>query len=319
MIVQIYEIQTPAEAAKCIELGVDHIGSVLLSRDRWRLTELRDVIRLSRGTKTKNALLPLFQDRQTLFRSIEYYRPHFIHLCETLTDPDGREIPLDAHMGQQQELKQKFPEVGIMRTLPLPPQGAFFRFPILSIAAKLEPYTDLFLADTWLGTEPVDGYIGITGKTADWRMAGELVHSSDIPVILAGGLSPENVHSAVTTVLPAGADSCTQTNQTDSKGRPVRFQKDFERVAKFIVRVRGAEDAIRRRRRELDRKVGELEAELREREAALPAHGVKPQQVLAIEDLEDAISSHEEERKRLEGIEVSRVFSTEKQEPSADG
>ena len=32
MITQIYEIQTPQEAEKCIELGVDQIGSVLLSQ-----------------------------------------------------------------------------------------------------------------------------------------------------------------------------------------------------------------------------------------------------------------------------------------------
>ena len=31
MIIQIYEIQTPSEAERCIELGVDHIGSVILS------------------------------------------------------------------------------------------------------------------------------------------------------------------------------------------------------------------------------------------------------------------------------------------------
>ena len=36
MITQIYEIQTPQEAEKCIELGVDQIGSVLLSQGDWR-------------------------------------------------------------------------------------------------------------------------------------------------------------------------------------------------------------------------------------------------------------------------------------------
>jgi len=37
MIIQIYEIQTPHEAEKCIELGVDHIGSVVLILDEWRI------------------------------------------------------------------------------------------------------------------------------------------------------------------------------------------------------------------------------------------------------------------------------------------
>ena len=41
MIVQIYEIQTPREAEKCVELDVDHIGSVILDRDSWKDPVLR--------------------------------------------------------------------------------------------------------------------------------------------------------------------------------------------------------------------------------------------------------------------------------------
>jgi phosphoribosylanthranilate isomerase len=65
MIIQIYEIQTPQEAEKCIELGVNHLGSVLLSQDTWRIPELREVIRLSEGTDIKNSIIPLFLDRNT--------------------------------------------------------------------------------------------------------------------------------------------------------------------------------------------------------------------------------------------------------------
>lgn len=302
MIVQIYEIQSVPEAARCMELGVDHLGSVLLSQEQWKQPEIREVIRLSQGSETKNSLLPLFQDAETLCRTIDYYRPHFLHFCEALTDPEGRETSMEPHIHRQQELKEKFPEVGIIRSLPIPPPGVSPEFSVSSIAAKLESHTDVFLADTWNGREPVAGYIGITGTTLDWHAAGELVRESRIPVILAGGLSPENVHSAVLSVLPSGADSCTQTNQTDKDGLPVRFQKDFTKVEKFVAQVRRAEDAIRRRRKELAREVNELEAELREREAALPAHSVKPQQLLAIEDLEDVIATQKKELKRLRAI-----------------
>ena len=50
MIAQIYEIQTPEEAERCIGLGVDHIGSVILSEDEWRQPLIREVIGLSEGT-----------------------------------------------------------------------------------------------------------------------------------------------------------------------------------------------------------------------------------------------------------------------------
>ncbi|MCP4666974.1 MAG: hypothetical protein GY849_11475, partial [Deltaproteobacteria bacterium] len=75
MIVQIYEIQTPQEAEQCIELGVDHLGSVLLSQEAWRQPSLRDVMRLSEGTDADSSLIPLFQDRDTVYHALDYYRP----------------------------------------------------------------------------------------------------------------------------------------------------------------------------------------------------------------------------------------------------
>jgi phosphoribosylanthranilate isomerase len=61
------------------------------------------------------------------------------------------------------------------------------------------PVSDYFLTDTLLtdgsgaADQPVDGFVGITGTTCDWKIAAELVRISPMPVILAGGISPENV------------------------------------------------------------------------------------------------------------------------------
>jgi phosphoribosylanthranilate isomerase len=88
--------------------------------------------------------------------------------------------------------------------------------------------------------QPVQGFVGITGETSDWHTARELVVHTRIPVILAGGLSPENVEAGITTVQPAGVDSCTATNQVDSQGRPIRFRKDRSRVLRFVAAARQA-------------------------------------------------------------------------------
>ncbi|MCP4680869.1 MAG: hypothetical protein GY864_00880 [Desulfobacterales bacterium] len=241
MIVQIYEIQTPQEAEKCIELGVDHIGSVLLDPDSWQDPSLREVIRLSRGTDVKNSLIPLFQGPDAVYKVLDYYGPHYVHFCNTLTNRHGNQKDMDRLVRIQSDLKERFPEVGIMRSIPIPQKGMSPHFPTLETAKALEAASDYFLIDTWLGEEPVEGYIGITGKTADWGMARKLVVQSNIPVVLAGGLSPENVYDAVTMVLPAGADTCTQTNKVDGDGNPIRFKKDFFKVKKFVEEVRRAE------------------------------------------------------------------------------
>ena len=243
LIVQVYEIQTPEEAGKCMELGVDHIGSVVLSREEWRVPSIRDVIRLSKGTGVRNSLIPLFQDPETIFRALDYYRPHYIHFCDSLIDQGGRQADLEGLVNMQSSLKQRFPQTGIIRSIPIPENGKSAGFPTLRIARMLEPVSDIFLTDTWLGIEPVQNFIGITGKTSDWSLARELVLQSSIPVILAGGLSPENVYRALTEVMPYGADTCTRTNSVDQNGRAIRFKKDFGRVESFVKEVRRAEKA----------------------------------------------------------------------------
>lgn len=241
MIVQIYEIQTPKEAEQCIFLGVDHIGSVLVSGETWRIPTLREVMRLSEGTRARNTLIPLFEDRDTLSKALDYYRPHYVHFCHNLNSKDGRVLDLEGHIRMQSYVKERFPQVGIMRSIPVPSPWWTGVFPTLDIARSLSPVSDLFLADTWVGEGPVKGYIGITGASPNWGVARDLVRQSEIPVILAGGLSPHNVYGALLYVMPAGADSCTQTNELDPQGRPVRFQKDLHKVEEFVKEVRRAE------------------------------------------------------------------------------
>lgn len=299
MIIQIYEIQTPQQAEKCIESGVDHIGSVLLSQDEWRVPEVKEVVRSTRGTDAKNSLIPLFKDMDALCRAMDYYQPHYVHFCDSLTDNNGNETDLEEFIRLQSSLKQKFPEVDIIRSIPIPREGASPHFPTLEIARTLEPVSDIFLTDTWLGKEPVKGYIGITGMTADWEMARELVLQSEIQVILAGGISPENVYNALMKVSPAGADSCTLTNRVNQEGRPIRFEKDFRKVEEFVKETRRAGKAIHLKKEGLIVELNELKEELKEREAALPAHSVRPHQLMAIEELEDAIAAKEMEIKSM--------------------
>jgi phosphoribosylanthranilate isomerase len=247
MIVQIYEIQTPEEAERCMEVGVDHVGSVLLPMGEWRNQTLKETLRVSEGTRVKNALIPLFREMGMLFKILDYYRPDFVHFCESLTDRHGEKMELDPYVEAQLKIKEKFPEVGVMRSIPIPPKNSAPGFPTLEVARKLESVTDLFLTDTWMKNEPVEGFIGITGKPCNWKIAKDLVLQSKIPVILAGGLSPENVCAALMEVAPAGADSCTQTNRKDKEGNALRFKKDFERVKQFVQEVRRAEEGVKGR------------------------------------------------------------------------
>lgn len=249
MLVQIYEIQNPAEAQVMIDLGVDHIGSVLLSENAWRDEAILETVRCVQRAGRKSSLIPLFKEVNLIAQAIGLYRPDIIHFCEALSlDGAGEEAALAALM-RQKEIRRRFPCLAIMRSIPIANGSAGARLPSLEIAARFEPFSDWFLTDTVLlnhrphpamDDQPVAGFVGITGQTCDWQVARQLVERSRIPVILAGGIGPANAADAIATVQPAGVDSCTQTNARDDQGQPVRFKKDPHKVAALVQTARTA-------------------------------------------------------------------------------
>ncbi len=243
MIVQIYEIQTPSEAEQMVALGVDHIGSVLLSPDGMQHAVLRETVNVVRSLDCKSSIIPLFADVERIAGMIEYYRPDIVHFCDTLPSPENDAAALKQIVQRQQAIRNRFPRLEIMRSIPIGCDGCGAQVASLEMASVFEPFSDWFLTDTLLfngdqaadADQPVDGYVGITGKVCDWDVAAALVAQSSIPVILAGGIGPENASAGVEKVQPAGIDSCTRTNALDSDGKPMRFVKDVEKVRALVA------------------------------------------------------------------------------------
>jgi phosphoribosylanthranilate isomerase len=77
----------------------------------------------------------------------------------------------------------------------------------------------------------VQGTYGGTGVTADWRRAAEL--AKHYPVLLAGGLTPENVARAVRQVRPWGVDVASGVESAPGL-------KDAVKMKAFVRAVRSA-------------------------------------------------------------------------------
>ncbi|QPV63669.1 phosphoribosylanthranilate isomerase [Halosimplex litoreum] len=75
---------------------------------------------------------------------------------------------------------------------------------------------------------------GGTGQTHDWERTREVVADLDVPVILAGGLTPDNVAAAVETVRPFGVDVATGVERVED-GERVGGEKDSETVRSFVA------------------------------------------------------------------------------------
>jgi phosphoribosylanthranilate isomerase len=86
------------------------------------------------------------------------------------------------------------------------------------------------VADAILLDTALDGKTGGTGVPHNWEVSSKVVLNAGIPVILAGGLKPENVGDAVKCVRPYAVDTASGV-ETDGK-------KDQKKVMDFINNVR---------------------------------------------------------------------------------
>ena len=78
----------------------------------------------------------------------------------------------------------------------------------------------------------IKGAYGGTGSLANWDVARRLARR--YPILLAGGLTPENVADAVRAVRPWGVDVSSGVEREPGK-------KDWEKVRAFIDRAKGVE------------------------------------------------------------------------------
>ena len=76
----------------------------------------------------------------------------------------------------------------------------------------------------------VEGKLGGTGKTFDWDLAVQ-AKSLGKPIILAGGLTPDNVEEAVRKVRPYAVDVSTGVEASPGK-------KDHRKIKEFIQNAR---------------------------------------------------------------------------------
>ena len=103
-------------------------------------------------------------------------------------------------------------------------------------APAIEDYADH--ADALLvDSVDADGGGG-TGETHDWERTRDLVDSLDVPVVLAGGLTPENVAEAVETVEPFAVDVASGVESSGGT-------KDHDAVERFVRNAtRASEGAV---------------------------------------------------------------------------
>ncbi|MCL6548280.1 MAG: phosphoribosylanthranilate isomerase [Alicyclobacillus sp.] len=120
-----------------------------------------------------------------------------------------------------QEIRRQLPHVKVVKAVHVTGPEA------LDYARRMEPYADALLLDS-----RTQDRIGGTGRTHDWSVSRRIVEAVRIPVILAGGLNPDNVAEAVRQVRPFGVDV--------NSGVETHARKDLQKCRWFAERARAA-------------------------------------------------------------------------------
>lgn len=218
--IQIYTMQTPQEAEAVVALGVDHVG--ITPADRGLPGEIsvataQEIVQTIRGRATVVAL-SVEEEITDIADMVRAVQPDILHLCA----PTGAVTPADV-----KQLRALVPGTPIMQAIAVTGPEA------LDEALSYVPVVEYLLLDS---VDPTIPGVGAAGITHDWAVSAAIVKASTVPVILAGGLAPENVAAAIEAVRPWGVDSLTRTNAPLEGGR---FRKDLAAIERFVAAVRG--------------------------------------------------------------------------------
>jgi phosphoribosylanthranilate isomerase len=203
-----------------VELGASAIGMVFFARSPRAMT-LDAAYPILRELNGKIRVVALFVDpvaaevRQVsgsgLFDMLQFHGDEPAAFCESFDLPYMKAIKV----GQEQQENEPIAVSTLAKSELL--------------LDKIRDYAgaEMLLLDSFDKKVP-----GGTGKTFDWAVAAAVRRQCGVKLVLAGGLDPANVETAVAQVQPYGVDV--------SSGVEARHGiKDLQKMQRFVAGARG--------------------------------------------------------------------------------
>ena len=214
MRVKICGIKKTEDALKAIEQGADAIGllvgQVHTSNDFISKESAKSIVS-GLPPFCSSVLVTHLENNNEIIALAQYIGATTIQL-------HGDSTPKDAFF-----IKKELPYIKLIKSLHIINKKS------IEDGRKFIDAVDAILLDT---VNPNTGQVGGTGKTHDWKISREIVESYNIPIILAGGLNPENIEQAIKEVQPFGVDANSGTKGDDG-------YKDYRKLKDFIRKAKG--------------------------------------------------------------------------------
>ncbi|MFH1905312.1 MAG: phosphoribosylanthranilate isomerase [bacterium] len=134
------------------------------------------------------------------------------------------------------EIKSKIPDVMIWKSIHLPSLEECTDINIGQVRTRINTYVDngvdVILIDTVYRSNNGIQHGG-TGEISNWNTVVELFKNLDVPVFLAGGITPSNVKDAINQVNPYGIDVASGVE----KGKGIKDPVKVRELIKIVRRI----------------------------------------------------------------------------------
>lgn len=142
------------------------------------------------GTGAETFLLTCLQDAPSIIEQQRYCGTSTVQLVDAVSVADLKAI------------KAALPATQIVQVIHVNSESS------IDEALSVSPWVDMLLLDSGNPALAIKE-LGGTGRTHNWNYSAEIVRQAPVPVLLAGGLNPENVSEAIRKVRPYGVDLCS--------------------------------------------------------------------------------------------------------------
>ncbi len=205
--IKICGITNVEDALEAVELGADALGFIFYEKSPRKITKekAKEIIARIQHPGSRIQTVGLFVD-ELAERVAEI--ASYCHL--DILQFHGDETP---------DYCQRFPQK-IIKAFRIKNEESLVNIPKYEV--------DYYLLDTYSEEFP-----GGTGRAFDWGLA-EAAKKFAKPIILSGGLNPENIVEALKKVSPFGVDVSSGVESSPGK-------KDHKKLKEFITKVRGYE------------------------------------------------------------------------------
>jgi len=214
--VKICGITNSEDAQAAISSGADAlgflVGLIYPSADQLTPERARELV-IGLPPFVNSVLVTHQSDPEVVSSLVTVVAPHVLQLHGTFAIAD---VP---------RIRERFPHLKILKAVHVEGESA------IETSQRVAPYVDGILLDTRTATR-----LGGTGVTHDWSISRRIREAlSGRPVILAGGLRPDNVVAAIETVQPYGVDVNTGVCSEPGRKSPELLQQFLSSAKRTVL------------------------------------------------------------------------------------